>query len=563
MKTKPALLVYWFLLILPALFIGIRVLTLLSHEKERLRIQTVASLTERAKTMAENLELTVTDVEEAFTRSLFDLDENRAESVLRSWQESNPLVRNVFVWRDNRLLYPSTGLAATPEERRFKTRYEALFTGRMAFDFGSGVSSEEWDGLSRPNAAVPEKTESAFSSVRKELVDLARPGRKMESAAPSEMPSGKKPFARKSGWIPWFFENRLFILGYVQKEEKGPVYGLELELMTLLSRMVVQIPRTDEHYAAFGLVSEEGQLVHQTGGFPIDVKKQPDISVPLSGILPHYRMNAYFSEKGLPGGSGFVTVSALLAVLFTGAVILGGALLIRESRRNMKDAMEKTSFVSSVSHELKTPLTSIRMYAELLSEGRVTDPSKVRHYLSVIVGESQRLTRLVNNVLDFGRLEQGRKTYHKTSFDAADFVRSLLDVHGIRIAGAGLDLGLDLPDHPVPLETDRDALEQVMLNILDNAVKYAHSGGYLGISLKAGTAGRIDISIEDRGPGIPKDHREKVFEKFHRVDNSLTAEKAGSGLGLSIARRIMRDLGGDVVYEPCKDGGSRFIVMIR
>jgi signal transduction histidine kinase len=128
---------------------------------------------------------------------------------------------------------------------------------------------------------------------------------------------------------------------------------------------------------------------------------------------------------------------------------------------------------------------------------------------------------------------------------------------------AGLVVHLTLPTEPVILSSDRDALEQVLLNLLDNAVKYAAGGGWLGVELEKTPDGRaVELRIKDRGPGIPPEHRARIFETFHRVDNSLTAEQAGSGLGLSIARRIMRDLGGDILYQPEADGGSCFRVRI-
>jgi signal transduction histidine kinase len=563
MKTSRTILIYWFLLIVPTLVIGVWALKLLSHEKDRLKIQAVASLTERARTMADSLEFTVADVEEALTRSLLTMDTSRLKETLGNWQETNPLVRNVFVWKNNNLIYPVDGLAATPEERRFTARYEALFTGRLSFGFGEGVSADEWNSPTVQGEKFDQDKAKAKSSARKDLLSLARLENQNQTAtAPSENHDGKPLFKPRSGWIPWFSENRLFILGYAQREEKGPVYGLELELMTLLSRLITQLPQVKESYAAFGLVSGDDELVFQAGGFPIDVKKQPEISVPLSGLLPHYRVNVYLAEKGAPGETGFIYVSALLVLIFSAAMILGGTLLIRDSRRSMKDAMEKTSFVSSVSHELKTPLTSIRMYAELLAEGRVSQPEKVNRYLSVIVSESQRLTRLVNNVLDFGRLEQGKKTYHKASLDMAEFFRGILDAHSIRIAAAGLSLELSIPDSAISIVTDRDALEQVILNLIDNAVKYAGSGKYLGVSVENNANDTVDLVITDKGPGIPPSHQALIFEKFHRVDNSLTADQAGSGLGLSIARRILRDLGGDLIFEPEKDGGSRFIARI-
>jgi two-component system, OmpR family, phosphate regulon sensor histidine kinase PhoR len=210
---------------------------------------------------------------------------------------------------------------------------------------------------------------------------------------------------------------------------------------------------------------------------------------------------------------------------------------------------------------LKTPLTSIRMYAELLEEGRIKDTEKMRRYLKVIVAESQRLTRLVNNVLDFSRLEQGRKTYHKELFNLAEYVRTILQAHRLRIREAGMNLIDQVPDEIILVELDREGIEQVIPNLIDNALKYVTEGEELLITLKRKDK-HCEISVMDRGSGIPPAHRKKIFDRFHRVDNSLTSIRPGSGLGLSISKKIMLDLGGDILYEPRPGGGSCFIVIV-
>ncbi|MCP4727046.1 MAG: HAMP domain-containing histidine kinase [bacterium] len=226
----------------------------------------------------------------------------------------------------------------------------------------------------------------------------------------------------------------------------------------------------------------------------------------------------------------------------------------------MKDALQKTSFVSNVSHELKTPLTSIRMYAELLFEGRVKDPEKKKNYLQVIVSESQRLTRLVNNVLDFSRLEQGSKKYHPEQIDLNEFLAEIIESHRLRLKEVGMTLETRFLGEKIIVKADRDAIEQVFINLIDNSVKYAGPGIEIVISLNVNNKG-CEIRVEDRGPGVPEADRHKIFEKFHRVDNSLTSKQQGSGLGLSIARKILRDLGGDLVYESRDGGGSCFVVL--
>jgi signal transduction histidine kinase len=251
----------------------------------------------------------------------------------------------------------------------------------------------------------------------------------------------------------------------------------------------------------------------------------------------------------------------LVVATFLAAILLGGSLLLWQAHRNLRDAQQKTSFVSNVSHELKTPLTTIRMYAELMGENRVTDEDKRNKYMRVIVEESQRLTRLVNNVLDFSRLEQGRKSYQMERLSLGETLNAVLDTQQLRLQAAGMDLQRKIPTDPIRLNTDRDAVEQVILNLVDNAIKYAGDGGELTVEAETGS-GNCILRIMDRGAGIDAPHRAQVFEKFHRVDDSLTARQPGSGLGLTIARHLARDLGGEVACDTRVGGGMSFTLTL-
>jgi signal transduction histidine kinase len=278
--------------------------------------------------------------------------------------------------------------------------------------------------------------------------------------------------------------------------------------------------------------------------------------------MPHWQIAVFVDDRGIGSTRGFLYVSILLLGIFIAAIVSGGILLTRLTLQNMKDARQKTSFVSSVSHELKTPLTSIRMYAELLLSKRVTDANKIQTYLSVIVNESGRLTRLINNVLDFGKLEQGKKTYHLTLFKIDRFLYQMIDDHSIRINSQGLDIVTEVKKGDYTVKTDRDAMEQVVLNLLDNALKYAGDGTFIKFVLdKEGAC--ICLKICDDGPGIPTAQQDMIFEKFHRLDSSLTSNQPGSGLGLSIARQILRDLQGDLFCDSIPGNGSCFTVRIN
>ncbi|MCP3898758.1 MAG: HAMP domain-containing histidine kinase, partial [Desulfobacteraceae bacterium] len=374
-------------------------------------------------------------------------------------------------------------------------------------------------------------------------------------------------FTPQYGWIPWFAQDQLYILGWVKKKKSGPVYGIELEFASLLSRLIPDLPQIDGKGASFAILNSRKQIIHLSGDSVVDEARICDISIPISNLLPHWQICIYLDQDDYAPGKGFLYVSVLLLFIFMAAIISGGLLLTSQARKHMKDAMQKTSFVSSVSHELKTPLTSIRMYAELMLDGRVKSAEKTKQYLTVMVAQSQRLTRLINNVLDFGKLEQGKKTYKKRSVNIKEILTRIIDAHSIRIKEAGFDIKTDIEKSDIDEDkfkvmSDPDAIEQVVLNLVDNALKYAEQGKFISFALENDSKGFVLLKISDRGPGIQKTYRKLIFEKFYRIDNSLTSTSPGSGLGLSIARQILRDLGGDLWFEPVKEGGSCFIARI-
>lgn len=542
MISKRSIVLFWALFLVPTLIMAGVAFTLLSHEQERINKSSMQGLVEKAKTISETIHLTIEAVQENLTRSLLDIEQGNLLDTLLTWEKTNPLVRNVFIFQNGRELdYPVSGMESTPEERQFIVRYDSLFSGRTKFDFNTGFS--------------PEESEIKLVSSRQKLVALSRPEK-------NAIVNSGQALKEKSGWIPWFSENRLYILGWVRKNQNGPMYGVELELMTLLSRLVTDFPELPGKGAALVLMDGSGRFMHQSGEAITDSQKKPAAVLSVSSLLPHWRIAVFMDDKGFGTTRSFIYVSVILLAIFIAAIVSGGVLLTRLTLQTMKDARQKTSFVSSVSHELKTPLTSIRMYAELLLSKRINDEDKKDRYLSVIVGETARLTRLINNVLDFGNLEQGKKTYQFTRFDLEKFLYQVIRDHGIRIKNQGLEIITEFEQGQYFVRTDKDAMEQVVLNLLDNALKYAGKGKFIKFVLKK-QDNDILLKICDNGPGIPKSQEDMIFEKFHRIDNSLTTKQPGSGLGLSIARQILRDLEGDLFFEPMPGNGSCFTARIK
>ncbi|MCD4720143.1 MAG: HAMP domain-containing histidine kinase [Desulfobacula sp.] len=570
MTSKRSIIIFWALFLVPTLIMAGIAARLLAHEQDRINRSASQALSERAKAISETIHLTVEAVQENLSRSLLDIDQYKLKKTLLIWEEINPLVRNIFIYQKDRdLEYPVRGMGSTLEERRFISRYDSLFSGRMKFDFNADPLKDELKATGLPgsysdssqyDSAIKKQTKSS----RQKLVALSRLVQKAPASGQQAFSSDEpeQQLIEKSGWIPWFSENRLCILGWVQKYENGLVYGIELELMALLSRLVVDFPELPDNRTALILMDGNGDFMHQSGKMMVDPKEKPLAVVSISNLLPHWQMAVFIDHKGFGSNQGFLYISIILLGVFIAAIISGGILLTRLTLQNMKDARQKTSFVSSVSHELKTPLTSIRMYAELLLSKRVKDENKTQTYLSVIVNESGRLTRLINNVLDFGKLEQGKKTYHLTTFAMDQLLDQMIQAHSIRIQNQGLKIIPQIEEGDYPVKTDRDAIEQVVLNLVDNVLKYAGKGKFIKFVLEKDDS-FILLKICDDGPGIPKPQREAVFEKFYRVDNSLTAQQPGSGLGLSIARQILKDLKGDLTFYPMPKNGSCFTIRIK
>ncbi len=565
MTQKRSIFLFWVLILVPALFMSGAAYRLLSHEQDRISRSAREALMERAAAISETIHMTVDTVKHNLIQSLMAIDPGMLNPTLLDWEKTNPLVRNVFIFEPKEaLLYPEKGMAATPEQQQFIARFDALFSGRMTFDH-----LERDGGREPPRGMAAGRTAANVRQrdARRQLVTLSRADRSPAAriGAPAQMETLESATSPEqgvtSGWLPWFSENRLHVLVWVQSQATSQVYGLEVELVTLLSRLVVDFPAMEDAGSAIVLTDGSGSVIHQSGQLKISPEIRPLSQVAVSRLLPHWHMAIYMDEDRPGGARGFFYLSLILVGIFMAAILSGGILLTRMTLANMKDARQKTSFVSSVSHELKTPLTSIRMSAELLLSGRVSDEKKKDRYLSVIVSESERLTRLINNVLDFGKLEQGRKQYRLAPVVVDRFLTELIEAHRVRITALGLKILTRIEPGDFRIRTDRDALEQVALNLVDNVLKYAGTGDFIKFVLKRQDRAVL-LTICDDGPGIPKALQEKVFDKFFRVDSSLTATQPGSGLGLSISRRILRDLGGDLYLETGKETGCCFTARI-
>ena len=254
--------------------------------------------------------------------------------------------------------------------------------------------------------------------------------------------------------------------------------------------------------------------------------------------------------------TSFLTLGALALVLAGGLVLTH-----RNVAKEMALARLKSDFVSNVSHELRTPLSLIRLYAETLEMGRINSPEKTQEYYQIIRKESERLTALINNILDFSRIEAGRKEYDFRDTDLGELVRTTLDSYRYQIEQSGFKFEEKIAQDLPPMKVDREAMARSVLNLVNNSLKYSQDSRYIGVNLFR-TNGSVRLEVIDHGIGIARVEQEKIFDKFYRVGDPLVHNTKGSGLGLSLVRHIVQAHGGEVLVDSAPGQGSKFTIAL-
>jgi two-component system phosphate regulon sensor histidine kinase PhoR len=256
-----------------------------------------------------------------------------------------------------------------------------------------------------------------------------------------------------------------------------------------------------------------------------------------------------------------VMVMASCAVIVLGAI----AILVVTERQRRVSAL-KSEFVANVSHELKTPLALVRMFSEMLQSGRVASAEKRQEYLDIIVSESERLSALIENVLDFAKVEKGRTPYELSLGDVGDAVARAANVYRYRAEREGVGLTVDVEDGLPAAKIDERAIQLAVINLIDNALKYAPGSDV--IALRASRVGEtILVRVVDKGPGVPKDEHDRIFERFvrggaTRARGDGARPVRGSGIGLALVRHIAEGHGGRAWVESEVGCGSTFVLEI-
>ena len=289
---------------------------------------------------------------------------------------------------------------------------------------------------------------------------------------------------------------------------------------------------------------------------------KPEVTRNLDDVLRGLALGIKFEGTTVEAiGRRFVQQSFLILAVLSLLMIGGVALTYRSVSKEMALARLKSDFVSNVSHELRTPLSLIQLYAETLELGRIQTQEKKNEYYRIIRKESERLGRLINNILDFSRIEAGRKEYDMRETDIAELVRSTLDAYRYQIEKNGFEFEMSVDSSIPPVRVDREAIARALVNLVNNALKYSADEKFLVVRLYRAD-GVVKLEVVDRGIGIARRDQSKIFEKFYRTCDPLVHNTKGSGLGLSLVRHITVAHGGQVEVESTPGKGSKFTLSL-
>ena len=256
------------------------------------------------------------------------------------------------------------------------------------------------------------------------------------------------------------------------------------------------------------------------------------------------------------------TKAYIWAVILLMAIINAGAIMVfRVVKKKMMLAQRKSDFVLNISHELKTPLTSINMFVEMLILRLYEDESDKEEYLHVIQKECNRLISLVDKVLDFAQIEKGKKEFHYKQENIGEVIHYTVNIFQAQLVENDCDITINSADNLPQLQIDKDAISEALLNLLSNAVKYSLEKKRIIINARI-VNGHVAIEVIDNGIGIPEHHQKNIFEPFYRVNDSLLKDVEGTGLGLAYAKYIAEAHGGKVTVQSEVGHGSKFTLML-
>ncbi|MDM8538160.1 HAMP domain-containing sensor histidine kinase, partial [Desulfobacterales bacterium HSG17] len=289
--------------------------------------------------------------------------------------------------------------------------------------------------------------------------------------------------------------------------------------------------------------------------------KKPGFTLDRTFPRPFSFLQATLTCEKIPQSAGRQTLNLMITGL-AGIMLLGLFSIYRSAMTIAELSERKSKFVSSVTHELKTPLTNIRMYIEMLEQGIAGTPDREQEYFRILGSESSRLSRLINNILEFSKLEKKKLFLNMKKGSFEEVVREVRDVMGQNIFNSGFKLNVE-PFKIQSFSYDRELMIQVLINLLENSMKFGKDSKQKEISIKVSVREKwIKISISDTGPGIPQKALKKVFEDFYRVESALIQNTRGTGIGLAFVKKVIAAMGGRVTAANNRGHGCTISIIL-
>jgi len=378
--------------------------------------------------------------------------------------------------------------------------------------------------------------------------------------------SGLRPAIYAFRYLPGAMANGSWSnLGIRNPKDSGRWAGLEIQTDALLREVAPTVLAGLKRHGSES-IGELAVTVSESGrGAVFSTAKDvtaSEASIQAGPLLPLWTLSGRHQGTTIESlaQAQFRSSMAVSTLVFCSLMVAIG-LSLRAVARESKLAELKSGFVSNVSHEMKTPLSLIRVFAETLELGRVTEPPKLQEYYRVIHSESRRLTQLIDRVLDFASMEAGPKRYQFASTDLARLVSDAVKPYADQIRSQGFTLDLQIEQTLPPALVDGQTISQAVTNLIDNAVKYSTQVKEIRVRVYR-AENQIGIEVADKGIGIPDSEQRRVFENFYRVNNSLVHETKGSGLGLSLTKSIVEAHHGRIDLDSRPGGGSRFTILL-
>ena len=476
-----------------------------------------ATVADAAQEMARSVESTAWDVAD--------------HDSLRRQIQKDGRVRQFFILGvDGQFAYPPIQAAMTQAERGFIERTRTVWESG-AISPQTITSSNQYSNTSK-------------------LINVSN---SIQSFGASEL---------RGQWHPWYWGNGLHLI-YWWPTDSGEIYGVEWDRSRLIADLIGILPDTslqaEEETLGVQWIGATGQVLYQWGVVPEQDDDRLVTSQVLAAPFGAWSFKAYMNIYAPSQPLRMWFIGTGLSVVMLIFVSLG-LYFYRENARELREAEQRVSFVNHVSHELKTPLTNIRLYAELLKDDADDTAGPAGKRLSVILSESERLSRLINNVLAFNRNRASKLTLSPMLGSVDDTLRHVIDQFRPLLAQHGIDLRFT-GDAPDKCSFDADVLEQIVGNLLSNVEKYARNASNVTVTSRI-EGDAVEVVVHDDGDGIPEREREAIFEPFYRIDDSPSEGVAGTGIGLSIARDLAQLHGGELTLEPAETG-ARFRVCLQ